>query len=468
MGNSIKMDSKTQNSLENLLRNYPLLSVISKAIIEAGGRVLLVGGAVRDLLLEKAVKDIDIEVYNIALEQLEILLSNWGPVDLVGKSFGVLRLHNLAVDWSIPRSDSAGRKPTVLFDPHFPIEKAFERRDLTINAMGIDLHTYELIDPFNGRADLASHRLRSPNINLFVQDPLRFFRVMHFIGRFEMEPDEELNNCCTYMVVTHVSSERIAGEFEKLLLLSRQPSRGIRWLAKIGRLADILPEVYQLCGVPQEQAWHPEGDVFEHSMQALDAAACVQQPTDYEMLVLRYAALCHDLGKALTTKCEGGVWRSIGHEIVGAKLSRTLLHRICQKLDLIDDVALLVRHHMAPVLFVKGEAGSAAYKRLAKSLMPRMNLQMLAQLACADHQGRNPLSHEPLKIVSDQVKIFMEKAEQAAVMHTAEKPILQGRDLLDLIPPGPALGVLLKKAYEIQIEEGITDKDELKRRVVFY
>jgi len=461
-----KIASKIQSDLVQLIDQYPLVHPIVQAVHAAGGRTLLVGGAVRDLLLGKLTKDLDIEVHGIMLEQLESILSQFGPVDLVGKSFGVLRLHNVDIDWSVPRADSAGRKPLVHIDESMSIKKAFERRDLTINAMGIDLVTFELIDPFGGAADLQAHRLCAPNLELFAQDPLRFFRVMQFIGRFEMEPDEALNQCCARMSLVDVSRERIAVEFEKLLLQSKEPSRGIRWLAQIRRLADVLPELYETIGVEQDPGWHPEGDVFEHTMQALDASVRITYDNEYEMLVLRYAALCHDLGKATTTKIIDGRWRSLGHEKESAVLSKRMLKRIVMKFDLIDDVSLLAAHHMAPGQFIKLNAGLAAYKRLALKLMPRMNLHILADLACADKQGRNPHSREPLRALPDFFEPFLAQARKAQVEFFPEKPVLEGRDLIGIIPPGPALGELLKRAYTIQIEEGITDKLVLKERVL--
>lgn len=451
-----------------MIEKHPLLQEISKAIAKNGGRALLVGGAVRDLFFGYTIKDIDVEVHGIPLDQLEGLLALWGPVDLVGKSFGVLRIRGINIDWSVPRADSAGRKPTVFIDPHMSIKKAFERRDLTINAMGIDLLTTELIDPFGGIKDLKARRLRAPNIQLFVEDPLRFFRVMHFIGRFEMYPDAELNRCCAQMSLAYIAKERIEEEFEKLLLRSKRPSLGIRWLSDIGRIAHILPELAQTQGVPQEPKWHPEGDVFEHSMQVLDAAARITYDNNYYMLVMRYAALCHDIGKATTTTKEDSRWRSFGHDVAGVPLTRTLLKRLTNNQDLIADVCLLVRHHMAPGAFAKGNAGPGAYKRLAFSLNPRMNLTLLSHLAQADFQGRNGQGHEPLTEPSEDARIFLECAQRIAVAYHPEKPIVLGRDLLDKVPPGPELGKLVKYAYRLQIDTGITDKEALVERVLAY
>ena len=186
---------KISAHIQHIEKQFPRVREIADAIRTCGGRVVLVGGAVRDLFLALPVKDLDCEVYGLPLDDLEKTLRTFGAVSLVGKSFGVLRLYGLDVDWSLPRADSAGRKPTVRVDPHMPFADAFRRRDLTINAMGIDLHSGELIDPHNGQKDLKNNVLRSPDLETFVEDPLRFYRVMQFVGRFGMSvyPDGQLD-----------------------------------------------------------------------------------------------------------------------------------------------------------------------------------------------------------------------------------------------------------------------------------
>lgn len=461
-----KIEPNIQKTLESVLKKYPQVHEIVQAIGKAGGRVLLVGGAVRDLLLGITIKDLDIEVHGLTLEQLESLLKNFGPVSLVGKVFGVLRLHGLDIDWSVPRTDAPGRKPKVHIDPAMSIQQAFARRDLTMNAMGIDLITYELIDPFNGYKDLQQNILRAPDPQLFIEDPLRFYRVMQFMSRFEMMPDATLTDICKTMDLSGVSTERIESEFEKLLLKSKRPSLGIRWLKDIGRLQEILPELAATIGIQQDPKWHPEGDVFEHTMQTIDSAARFVYDDNQTKLIVLYAALCHDLGKATTTQKIEGMWKSLEHERAGIPLTQELLERITRKNDIINAVSLLVKYHMVPSQLVDSDASLASYKRLAIKLAPHATLQLLADLTLADKQGRNPRSHEPLHVSDSSIEIFLRKAEEAQVRQNIEQPILHGRDLLDLVPPGPVMGKLLKEAYQIQLEEGIKDKEELKKRVI--
>ncbi len=454
---------------------FPLQEIIN-AINEQGGIVYLVGGAVRDLLLafhhhnsyqtSATIKDLDIEVHGLSLDALEKILQNFGPVNLVGKSFGVLRLKKLDVDWALPRADLPGRKPVVFIDPFMSMKEAFARRDLTMNAIGINLITFELVDPFGGYSDIQQGILRVPDATRFIEDPLRFYRVMQFIGRFEMKPDDQLDQLCKVMDISNVSRERIEEEFKKLLLKSQRPSLGIRWLDAIGRLKEILPELAAIKNVPQDPVWHPEGEVLEHTLQALDAAASLSYHNNPEKLMVMYAALCHDLGKASTTKEVDGVLKSHGHAELGAVLSKKMLKHIMNNKELIKAVVTLVRYHMLPIQFIQSNASPAAYKRLAKKLAPEANLGMLAKVAYADKQGRNPQKYTPLQEPMPDIDRFIAKSRAIGVYETVEQPVLQGRDLMPEIEPGPIMGTLVRKAYEIQLNTGVRDKEELKKRVL--
>lgn len=464
--NCTKIDQSRESLLRKIIQQHPHVADIIRKITDNKGRAFLVGGAVRDLLLGLPTKDLDIEVHGLSIDQLQSILSSFGQVSLVGKSFGVLRLHGLDIDWSLPRADSSGRHPEVRIDPYMSFENAFKRRDLTINAMGIDLNTFELIDPWSGCQDLNKGILRAPDAQLFKEDPLRLFRVMQFIGRFGFSPDKELNELCRHMDLTGISVERIEAEFDKLLLKSAQPSLGLRWLKEIDRLKEIFPELADTIGIKQEPEWHPEGDVFEHSMQALDAGAQLEYKNSEQTLMALYGIICHDLGKVTTTKVIDGRIRSLGHEEAGVPLAKSLLKRITRRVDLIHAVEKLVRHHMAPGTFAKMGAKLPAYKRLALKLAPEVNIELLAKVSLADKRGRNPASHEPLTISVPEIEQFLENARNAHVEYKPEEPLLLGRDLADKIEPGPQMGQLLKKAYEIQIDEGIRDKAELLKRIL--
>ncbi len=474
------------------------LAPIADAIKNAGGTPYLVGGSVRDLVLGCAIKDADIEVHGLTAEQLHVVLKNFGTVLEVGKKFGVLRIAGLDVDWSLPRKDSKGRKPVVEIDPNMTIELACRRRDLTMNAMALNLYDacckvemeaaniknsseFEIIDPYGGLNDIAAKQLQMVDELLFLEDPLRFFRVMQFIGRFEMQPTKKLNALCSTMTLfdeqtqVPISRERIFEELKKLFLKSKSPSLGIRWLKDIGRLQEIFPEVYALIGVPQRPDYHPEGDAFEHTMQSLDAAAQQNGYQDFgdlsaedEKFLIMVTMLVHDLGKVTTTDAQ---LHCKGHEDVGVPLAEQLLKRVTDNQFLIAGVKKLVRYHCMPVGLTHEGVGLKAYKRLAKKLAPEVSLRHIGLVAFADILGRNdkgpyPLSASKLNDHMDRAHLFMARAEEAQVLHGPEKPVLLGRHLLDVIQPGVELGRLLDKAYEIQIEEGINDWQELRLRVL--
>lgn len=464
-----KMDiSHLTNAVQRLLADENHVQPIIDAIARAGGAPYLVGGAVRDILLGLPTKDIDIEVHGLKLDDLEKVLKQFGPVDLVGKAYGVLRVHPLNIDWSVPRADEPGRKPTVHMDPTMSISKAFERRDLTINAMGINVLNYELVDPFYGLNDLKHHILRATSPARFAEDPLRFYRVMQFMARFAMQPDKELNALCTTIDISNVSKERISEEFKKWLVKSPKPSLALDWLNSIGRLSEIMPEIAALQGVIQNDGWHPEGDVYEHTKQSIDAAAQLSYDSDAEKLLMMYAALTHDLGKAVMTEERDGRITSYGHEDESAILAKRLMQRITNDKSLIDQVVKLVKNHMHPGQFVKNNAKAPAYKKLAQKLAPELTMAMLAKLFFIDRLGRNPKKGNSLPVnqIDADVQTFIRKAEDAQVMHCVETPILHGRDLIPEIKPGPIMGKLVDRAYQIQLEEGITDKAELKKRVL--
>jgi tRNA nucleotidyltransferase (CCA-adding enzyme) len=448
--------------LRNLVfSRYPIIKTIVADLAKKNAIAVVVGGAVRDFFLDVDTKDFDIEVYHISTADLESILKKQGPVSLVGKSFGVFKLHGIPVDWSLPRKDSFGRKPEVIVDQDLSFHDAFIRRDLTINAMGVNLISGELIDLFGGKKDIEEKVLRAPDPTFFVQDPLRFYRVMQFIGRFSMHPDKELTKVCKKMDISTVSRERISEEFEKLLLKSERPSLGFRWLQKIERLSEIIPELYNLVGMQQYPPYHPEGDVFEHTMQTLDAAARIAKQyhnTNKKMLLL-FSALCHDIGKT-------GGKTEYGHDKRGSELVKHILSRITVSVAYTKAVEKLVRYHMAPGQFIEQESKSSAYKRLARKLAPETNLALLSDLALADKQGRNPESEIPLSHVPADIIEFQKKAAEAQVIEHAEEPLLQGRDLLDVLKPGKQMGEVLKKAYEMQLQEGIRDKEILKIKIL--
>ncbi|MEO8501166.1 MAG: hypothetical protein ABI565_09645, partial [Vicinamibacteria bacterium] len=304
---------------------------------KAGGRVFLVGGAVRDALLGRAVKDYDLEVFGLQGQAVLDALSPLARVEPAGDSFPVFKVAGLPgiagqIDVSLPRRDSkkgpGHRGIHAEADPFMPIEEAARRRDFTINALMFDLTTRRLEDPFGGVRDLTRRILRVVDAATFADDPLRALRAAQFAARFEMAVDPGTARLCASMRLDELPAERVFGEIEKALLQALRPSIAFALLFEWDQLRAIAPELLPLATTPQDPAWHPEGDVWRHTLLALDQARLLIDDLDPpRALAVMLGTLCHDLGKPLTTKFEDGRIRSRGHEEAGIEPTLSLLDR---------------------------------------------------------------------------------------------------------------------------------------------
>ena len=439
----------------------PVILDIASAVRTAGGRALLVGGYVRDGLLGLEAKDVDVEVFGLDLAALESLLGTFGRVLRVGESFGVLRLAHLDADFSLPRRDSkvapGHRGFAVASDPHLDFESAARRRDLTINSMSLDPLGKELIDPFGGRRDLERGVLRATDADAFSEDPLRALRVAQFMARFDMSADPGLVELCRCADLDEVSGERIFEEFRKLLLKGRRPSAGLRFLETTGLLR-FFPQLLALVGVPQDPQWHPEGDVWVHTLMVVDEAALLRDGGD-EDLALMLGALCHDLGKPFTTcaDTEGRI-RSPRHSERGVEPARALLERLRAPKDLARRVCALVEHHLAPALFLRNEATAKGYRRLARKLEASgVSLALLVRVAQADHLGRTGNVRN-----SPPGPEFLAQARRYLVAERPPRDVVMGRHLIARgLTPGPAFAALLERCREVQDEEDWQDADRI-------
>ncbi|HJS74175.1 MAG TPA: HDIG domain-containing protein, partial [Vicinamibacteria bacterium] len=320
---------------------------LAQAVAREGGRALLVGGYVRDRLLGIEASELDLEIFGLSFETLERLLSTFGEVIHVGKAFGVFRVKGLDIDFSLPRRDSKVRPGhtgfDVAYDPDMTFLEAARRRDLTMNSIGLDPLTLAYLDPHGGRRDLRDRRLRATDPAHFPEDPLRGLRVAGFAARFEMSPDEELKKLCSELDLSELSAERIFHELEKMLLRSEKPSIGFELLRET-KLLRFFPEVQSLVGVPQEPDWHPEGDVWIHTLMVLDEAAKLRTGKADEDLALMYGALAHDFGKPSTTRTIGGRITSYEHDAKGAAIAVEFLEGLRAPNQLTRQVEALVRH----------------------------------------------------------------------------------------------------------------------------
>jgi len=442
---------------------------VAETVAREGGRGVIVGGYVRDRLLGIESKDLDIEVFGLSFEELERLLSTLGEVIHVGKAFGVFRVKGLDVDFSLPRRDSKVRPGhtgfDVAYDPEMSFAEAARRRDLTMNAIGLDPLTLEYLDPHGGRRDLREKRLRATDPVHFPEDPLRGLRVAGFAARFEMTPDEELKKLCSGLDLAELSAERVFGELEKLLLRSEKPSIGFELLRET-RLLRFFPEIEALVGVPQEPDWHPEGDVWIHTMMVLDEAAKLRTGHAEDDLPLMYGALAHDFGKPATTRTIEGRITSYEHDVKGAVIAEAFLEKLRAPKELTKKVEALVRHHLAPALFHKNGATAKAYRRLARDLdASGVRPDQLLRVATADHLGRTTDDAFARRFPSgEHFKKMMESLELTV---EAPKDVVLGRHLIARgLRPGPEFGRLLAECRDVQDETGWDDPERILDRVL--
>ena len=443
----------------------------------AGGRPYVVGGAVRDALLGWPVKDLDVEVYGLSADRVRGVAAGLGSVDEVGAAFSVLKVSGLpgvdgAVDVALPRRDSkvgsGHRGIAAVADPSLSIDEAARRRDFTINALLFDPATGEILDPHGGRRDLEARLLRVVDAAAFGEDPLRALRAVQFAARFGLRVDPETAGLCAGMPLDSLPADRIFGEIEKLLLKANRPSVGFALMKDWGMLPAVAPELVPLVDTPQDPEWHPEGDVWTHSLQVVDEAVPLITDIAHDRpraLTVMLGALCHDLGKPATTKFEDGRVRSRGHEEAGLEPTTALLDRwnvhTFLGYDLRAQVLALVADHLKPgELYKERERVSdGAIRRLARRCEP----DLLYRVARADCLGRRPGHFEPVAM-----EWFRDRVRALAVEVKAPDPLLRGRHLLEMgMAPGPEIGRILGEVYERQLDGVVTTlegaRDEARR-----
>ena len=514
----------------------PRIVEVARTVHDTGGRAVVVGGWVRDHLLGICSKDVDVEVFGLGMEQVETLLAGFGKVHAVGRAFGVFRVVGIDVDFSLPRRDSkrgpGHRGFDVLPDPSLDFAEASRRRDLTVNSIGIDPLTAEVLDPHRGRRDLEHRVLRATDPARFPEDPLRGMRVAQLAARLEMTPDDALIALCRTLDLSELPGERMFDELGKLLLRATKPSIGFKVLADTDQIR-FFPELDALRGVAQDPEWHPEGDVWVHTLMVLDVAARLRgggsgageacsrvrggrarmmreggaaagsgddaaplptamvAPHDAggdgpdraplpaedapppspraagnDDLALMLGALCHDLGKPATTARIEGRIRSHRHDIEGVAPTRALLKRMRAPGALIDQVAALVEHHLAPALFIRNGATAKGYRRLARKLeRAGVDIELLVRVARSDHLGRT--TEDALAGRFDAGDAFLAAARAHCVERTAPRDVVLGRHLIERgLRPGPGFAPIIERCREVQDETGWAEPERILDHVL--
>ena len=433
---------------------------VARKVAVHGGRTFFVGGFVRDALIRRENKDVDIEVHGITLGCLEEILDELGERISIGESFGIFNLKGFSLDIAMPRKEELrgmGHKDFDIFvDPFIGTEAASRRRDFTFNALMQDVLTGEIVDHFGGQEDLKNGVLRHVNDISFAEDPLRVLRAAQFAARFGFQVAPETIDLCRRMDLRHLPRERIEGELKKALLKAERPSIFFEVLRKMDQLDAWFPEVKNLIGVPQNPVYHAEGDVWNHTMMVLDQAAklChrVRQP-----LWFMLAAVTHDFGKAVCTEEKNGVLHAYEHEQQGLPLAETFLRRITSETKLIEYVLNLTEFHMKPNTMADARSAVKVTNRMFDRAV---DPEALVCIALADNLGRISTAHP----VSNEAWLYQRLEVFREMM---SRPYVMGRDLIEAgLTPDKDFTEILRHAHKLRLA-GV-NKDIALRQVLAF
>ena len=427
---------------------------IARLVRGAGGRALLVGGAVRDLLSgAKSVKDVDIEVFGVAPDALRGIISAKYESDPCGESFGVLKIKHLPVDVSMPRRETkrgSGHKGFLVeSDPSLSVKEAAARRDFTINAIYLDPLEGTVENPWNGVEDLEAGVLRHVT-DRFREDPLRVLRGMQFIARFGLRPAPETVAVCRTMDIEGLAPERLFEEWSKLVLKGVKIGDGLRFLRDTGWVRHF-PELQALIGCEQNREWHPEGDVWNHTCLCMDSFARERTGDRDEDLIVGLAVLCHDFGKPAVSSADpaDGRIRSPGHDVAGLEPTLSFLRRLTNEEAVLRAVPPLVCCHMQPYSIWKSRASDSAVRRLAARVG---RIDRLLRVCRADDSGRYAAGDAPGRQCAE-LEWLAAAADRLRIADSAPKPILMGRHLVGAgFKPSPEFKKILDAAYEAQLD----------------
>jgi len=439
-----------------------LKNIIIDEILKQG-KIYEVGGVVRDRIISPVLsdKDTDYLVCGIPMEELIRLLSKFGKVDLVGKSFGVIKFspfrkyseveEQKTFDIALPRkeySTGVGHKDfKVEFDHNLKVEDDLHRRDFTINAMAYDLRSKKLIDPLDGKKDIKNRLIRITNPDSFKDDPLRMLRGVQFAARFEFEIEKDTYNSLVENagLIKTISPERIQEELNKLLTRAKRPSIGFRLMHKTGLLKEILPEFEACVGVEQPGGYHSY-DVFEHSLETVDNA-----PMD---LVIRLASLFHDISKPQARELTPDGATFYGHEKKGARVTKHILQRLRYSNEIISTVTLLVDKHM----FAMGVTDKGL-RRLIRKVTPEHIFELL-EVRRADiiAQGKGADG----KDVDEFEKWIKEELERKPPFSVKDLKI-NGNVIMEKfgLSSGPPVGKVLNHLLEKVLDEPEFNQEDL-------
>ena len=441
-------------TLLNVLDEKPFLKELSNLYAKNGFQIYLVGGAVRDGILDIETKDFDFTTNASSEDSIKMLNKNEYKTTEIGRAFGTIE--TTVGDYSIhittyreDKYNKDSRKPEIKTSGE--LETDLSRRDFTVNAIAYDINNNEIIDPHGGLKDLSEGLIRTPDTAdiSFSDDPLRMLRACRFVSTHGFTPNNELFKAISKNVerIEIVSTERIRDEFTKLLT-GKEPSLGLKAFVESGLSELIMPELNEL--KIEVDPKHHHKDVYEHTMVVLDRVS----PT----LISRMSALLHDIGKPKTKGIENGKVHFRHHEVVGAKMSKKILKRLKYDNETIKKVSLLVENHLRPHTFKMGWTDSAVRRYIidAGGLLEELN-----DLVRADITTKNKAKYEEINKYLDEMEERIKEVAEKEELSKLRPPI-SGDEIMDMfdLEPGPSVGVIMKALYEQRINDGEVSKEE--------
>ncbi len=431
---------------------------IAKAVEEKGGRTFYVGGFVRDRLLGIEGSDLDIEVHGVSPEDLSGLLGRFGEPLYHGLSFGIYSLKRYDIDIAMPRRERAKgrghRDFEVSVDPFMGTFEAARRRDFTFNAIMQDVLSGEIIDHFGGREDMEAGIVRHVDARSFAEDPLRVFRAAQLAARFDFVLAEETVELCRTIDTSALSKERVEAELKKALLGSERPSIFFEVLRSVGALEPWFSELSLLIGLEQDPKYHPEGDVWTHSMQVLDRAAKYRVEAEYPYAFL-LLALVHDFGKICTTEISGERIHAYGHEEEGLPLIEKFLGSFTSESRLKRYVLNMAALHMKPNMLAHSRARLRSTNRMFDAAAAPKDL---IYFAIAD----KPLLVGDEKFEDGSDFLFKRLEAYERIM---SGPWVSGEDLIAAgLQPGLHFSEALEYAHKIRLA-GVDRESALKQTI---
>ncbi|MFD2417991.1 CCA tRNA nucleotidyltransferase [Amycolatopsis pigmentata] len=460
-----------RNAVTELMRISPVADDLAGLFARAGHRLYLVGGSVRDAMLGRSSPDLDFTTDARPGEVLKIV-SGWADgVWETGIEFGTVGVTKRGATLEITtfRADTydrVSRNPEVTFGD--TIEGDLSRRDFTVNAMAIEVSTKQFVDPFDGLAAVRDGILDTPATpqESFADDPLRMLRAARFVSQLGFTPAPRVVAAMTEMAgeLARITAERVQAELSKLILGSR-PRQGLELMVDTGLADVVLPEVPGMRLAIDEH--HQHKDVYQHSLTVLDQAIALEKADGWEPdLVLRLAALLHDIGKPDTRRFTSGGGVSFHHhEVVGAKMVRKRLRALKYPKQVIEDIGQLVFLHLRFHGYGRGEWTDSAVRRYvtdAGDLLPRLH-----KLVRADCTTRNKRKAAALQRTYDDLEERIARLEAQEDLARV-RPDLDGNEIMKLLglPPGPLVGQAWRHLKELRLDRGPLTHEEAVAELV--